>query len=383
MTRIALFSAPPSVHTRSRVQSALTDIPAHSPTQTSERSSARTLRRAARPVSVVAMLCLASGAYAQSSVTLSGTVDGGIRYLTNGNTTGGNVVTMNSNGYYSSNKIDFIGREDLGGGWNAHFTLENGFNLSNGAYDNTTGLEFNRQAFVGLGNKEWGSIDLGRQYTIAHDIISYYDPFHFHFTPLIPLTTAADGTRFNNDAKYKGRFGPLLVEADNSFGGVAGSFSSGAARGLGLSYSQGPVSAGGLVEHRTVLVGTSYQSDDYYMAGTNFKFGKFEVTGGYMAESQANPTTTHTVTRNAFGGASYHFTNTLSLTGGYYQTNVSNDRASSRALSIVSLAYKLSRRTTVFAEGDYTRFKHSIVSTLNTSGKKSQIGATVGIDHMF
>ena len=341
------------------------------------------LRRAARPATAVMALCLATGAYAQTSVTLSGTVDGGVRYLTNGNTTGGNVVTMNSNGYYSSNKIDFGGREDLGGGLNAHFLLENGFNLSNGAYDNTTGIEFNRQAFVGLGSKNWGSIDLGRQYTIAHDIISYYDPFHFHYTPLIPLTTAADGTRFNNDVKYKGTFGNLRVEADNSFGGVAGAFSSGAARGFGLTYAQGPVSVGGLIEHRNVLVGTSYQGDDYYMAGTNVKLGKFEVTGGYMAEDQANPTTSRTVTRNAFGGASFHFTEALALTGGYYQTNVSNDRAARRALSIVSLAYRLSRRTTVYAEGDYTRFKNSVVSTLNTSGKKSQVGATVGIDHMF
>ncbi|MGF6603019.1 putative porin [Paraburkholderia sp. GAS448] len=165
--------------------------------------------------------------------------DGGVRYQTDAAKGGGTVITMNSNGYYSSNKLGYLGNEDLSDGWNAHFRLENGFNLGNGQLDNTTGTLFNRQAYVGMGSKKYGSIDFGRPYTISHDIISIYDPCAFHYTPILPLTVAPDGTRNNNAVKYKNEFGTLLFEMDNSFGGVAGNFSSGATRSVGVSYHLG------------------------------------------------------------------------------------------------------------------------------------------------
>lgn len=321
-------------------------------------------------------------AYAQSSVVLSGTVDGGIRYQNNAAAGGGSIATMNSNGYFSSNKLDFSGHEDLGNGLSAHFLLESGFNLGNGQFDNTTNAEFNRQAFVGLGSR-YGSLDIGRQYTIAHDVIGTYDPFHFHFTPIIPLTTASNGTRFNNDLKYKGDYGPVAFEVENAFGGVAGDFNSGAAHGVGVNYRSGPISIGGVLGHRSVLVGTTYQADDYYMGGLGYKIGAFSVSGGFMSEDVANPTATRTVTHNAFGGASYKFTPAWTLTAGYYQTQVSNDKASRRDLSVVALTYALSKRTVVFGEMDYTKYKNAVVSTLNVAGKSSQTAVTVGIDHVF
>ena len=322
-------------------------------------------------------------AYAQSSVQLYGTVDGGVRYQTNAVKGGGTVVTMNSNGYYSSNKLGFLGSEDLGGGWNAHFQLESGFNLGNGQFDNTTGTEFNRQAFVGIGNKKYGSLDFGREYTISHDIISIYDPFGFHFTPILPLTDASDGTRDNNDVKYKNTFGPLLFEASDEFGGVAGNFSSGAARSVGVSYSAGPVDLGGVYGHRNVLTGTAYLGDTYYMGGAGYRFGSLRVSGGFMSEDLETPGTPHQVTNNAFGGISWAIKPDIIFDGGYYETVVSNDKASRRGLSILSLAYLLSKRTTLYGEVDYTSFKHPVVSTLNPDGASSQKAVTVGIDVLF
>ncbi|MGH8778432.1 porin [Paraburkholderia sp.] len=326
---------------------------------------------------------LGTPAHAQSSVQLYGTVDGGVRYQTNAVKGGGTVVTMNSNGYYSSNKLDFAAKEDLGGGWSAHFLLESGFNLGNGQFDNTTGTEFNRQAFVGIGNEKYGSLDLGHQYTIAHDIISIYDPYAFHFTPIIPLTTASDGTRNNNDAKYKNNFGPLLFEADNSFGGVAGDFSSGSTRAVGMSYSAGPVDVGGVYGHRNILTGTNYIGDSYYMVGAGYRIGPVRLSGGFMAEDLQNPAAAHQVTNNGFGGISWTIMPFLVFRGAYYQTNVSNDKASRRSLSVLSLAYLLSKRTTLYSEFDYTSYKHAVVSTLNPAGASSQTAVTVGIDVLF
>ncbi|RKR31585.1 porin [Paraburkholderia sp. BL17N1] len=322
-------------------------------------------------------------AHAQSSVQIYGTADGGVRYQTNAAKGGGSVVTMNSNGYYSSNKLGFLGKEDLGDGWNAHFRLESGFNLGNGQLDNTTGTLFNRQSYVGIGHEKYGTLDLGRQYTISHDIISIYDPFGFHFTPILPLTTASDGTRNNNAVKYKNNFGPLLFEVDNSFGGVAGNFSSGATRSVGMSYNAGPVDVGGVYGHRNILNGMAYVSDSYYMAGVGYRIGPVRISGGFMSEDQENPTAPHQVTNNAFGGLAWTIRPDIIFSGGYYQTTVSTDKASRRGLSIISLAYLLSKRTTLYSEIDYTSYKHAVVSTLNPTGASSQTAVTVGIDVLF
>jgi predicted porin len=135
-------------------------------------------------------------------------VDGGVRNQTNAANGGGTVFTMNSNGYYSSNKLGFLGNEDLSDGWNAHFRLENGFRLGNGQLGNATGTLFNRQVYVGIGGKKYESIDFGLQYTISHYIVGIYDPFCFHDTPILPLTVALDGTRNDLSVKYKNELGP-------------------------------------------------------------------------------------------------------------------------------------------------------------------------------
>jgi len=334
-------------------------------------------------ISAAAGTLIAMPAHAQSSVQIYGTADGGVRYQTNAAKGGGSVFTMNSNGYYSSNKLGFLGREDLGDGWNAHFRLESGFNLGNGQLDNTTGTLFNRQSYVGVGNKRFGSLDMGRQYTISHDIISIYDPFGFHFTPILPLTLAADGTRNNNAVKYKNTFGPLLFEADNSFGGVPGNFSSGATRSVGASYKLGPAELGGVYGHRNILSGTSYLGDTYYMVAAGYKIGPVRISGGFMSEDQENQSTPHQVTNNAFGGLAWTIRPDLIFRGGYYQTTVSTDKASRRGLSMVSLAYLLSKRTTLYSAVDYTSYKHAVVSTLNPTGSSSQTAVTVGIDVLF
>src|SRR6185369_7742004 len=137
----------------------------------------------------------------------------------------------------------------------AHFLLEHGFNLATGTLDNTTNTFWQRQAFVGM-KGAWGSLDLGRQYTISHDFILDYDPFHFNYTPLIPLTQASSGTRFSNDVKYVGEFGRFKFELENAFGEVGGSNSKGSAYGTGLQYYGDALTTGVSYNRRSVLVGS-------------------------------------------------------------------------------------------------------------------------------
>ncbi|WP_050469795.1 porin [Herbaspirillum chlorophenolicum] len=326
---------------------------------------------------------LMHAAHAQTNITIFGTVDGGVRYQTNANNAGGSKVFMGTNGWNSSNKLDIAGTEDLGNGMQAHFLLENGFNLATGALDNTTNTLFNRQSFVGIkGN--FGSIDMGRQYTIAHDFIADYDPFHFNYTSLIPLTQASSGTRFSNDIKYTGEFGGFKLELENSFGENAGSFNNGSARGVGLQYYAGDLTVGASYNRRFVAVGTAFRNEDYYLAGIAYKIGSFGISGGYMIDTIEMPANTaNTVTRNIFGGASYSFNDRVKLTGGFYKTAVSTDRAQSKNMTIVGLDYFLSKRTKLYVEADYNKYRSAVVSTLNTAGVGHQMAYTVGINHRF
>ncbi|MFZ6645681.1 porin [Undibacterium sp. TJN25] len=324
-----------------------------------------------------------SSAYAQSNVTIYGDLDGGIRTQTNANAVGGTKVFMGSNGFYNSNKLDFADREDLGGGLEAHFLLESGFNLATGSYDNTTGTPFQRQSYMGL-KGSFGSIDFGRQYTISHDFILEYDPFGFRYTPLIPLTQASSGTRFSNDAKYTGKFGPFKLELENSFGETAGSFNDGSARGVGLQYYVGDLTIGASYNRRSIASGTAFFNENYYLVGAAYNIGALKISGGYMSDTLKNKVPApDQVTHNTFGGVSWNITELMNLTGGYYQTRVSTDKARRKGLTIVGLDYSLSKRTKLYIEFDNTQYRNAVVSTLNAFGVPDSNAFTFGVNSRF
>lgn len=332
----------------------------------------------------LAMLApLAGLVHAQSNVTIAGTVDGGVRYQTNADAAGHSKISSGSNGYYSSNKLDFMGNEDLGGGNRVSFILESGFNLGTGQLDNTTNTLFSRQAFVQLDTAA-GSLAAGRQYTISHDFILVFDPFGFHYTPLIPLTRASSGTRFNNDLKYIKSFGPVKLEVENSFGEAAGSYNQGSARGVGLMVDAGNLTFGAEINRRNIQVGTAYHNDNYYLVGVAYNNGPLKISGGYMLDEVLNPPNIeNTKTRDSFAGASYNITSVWTITGGYYLTDAPTDKAQRRGLTIVGIDYALSKRTRLYLEADYTRYRHALVSTLNTVGAPKQSAMTAGINHRF
>lgn len=105
--------------------------------------------------------------YAQSSVTLYGLISAGIGYATNQS---GHNAWQAVSGTNQNPRWGLKGKEDLGGGTSAVFQLENGFNVMTGnAAQNSR--EFGRQAFVGLADKTFGTLTLGRQYDAIHDYL--------------------------------------------------------------------------------------------------------------------------------------------------------------------------------------------------------------------
>jgi predicted porin len=145
---------------------------------------------------IAAVTAFAGAAQAQSSVTVYGILDMG--YIgTNikevAATTGAVTKTQNSSFGQSaeaSSRLGFRGREDLGGGTAAFFTIEVGLSPQNpdlmsgtssqDSFQRTTNnggtAVNNRQSFVGLSQKGIGQAALGRQYTPVFDINALTNP---------------------------------------------------------------------------------------------------------------------------------------------------------------------------------------------------------------
>jgi predicted porin len=130
-------------------------------------------------------LCLAffgllgtSASSAQSSVTLYGLVDGGLRYSLVSNEKIKNVSNVGlAYGTQSGNRWGIRGVESLGGGNSAFFQLESGFDLGNGTLGQSSRM-FGRAAWLGLQNTYWGDVRLGRMTNLSSDwLVKFVDPF--------------------------------------------------------------------------------------------------------------------------------------------------------------------------------------------------------------
>lgn len=128
------------------------------------------MRKAA--VALASSLLLTSGANAQSSVTLFGITDVTIRHIDNGTASLTSLTTSGMN----SSRFGFRGTEDLGGGLQASFWLENGFAPDSGEPTDPS-RSFNRRSTVSLSSGTFGEIKLGRDITPSYIAFATVDPF--------------------------------------------------------------------------------------------------------------------------------------------------------------------------------------------------------------
>lgn len=243
----------------------------------------------------IASLILASlntAAYAQSSVTIFGSLDAGLTYVTN---VGGKSSIAMADGINKNNSLGFSGTEDLGGGKRAFFKLENGYSLDTGMAGQG-GLLFGKQAYVGLGDQTIGDLTIGRQYDFAITMI--------RFLPCgscgIYAVSNGDidrvsGQRLNNAVQFMSRsFGGLSAGMQYSFAANTGATTTNAGRALSatVQYVSGSFSAGAYY--------TDINGAPVYAGGTGAPemFGQmFAPYTGVIADNQ----------RILGGGAAYAF----------------------------------------------------------------------------
>ncbi|MEJ8799833.1 porin [Trinickia caryophylli] len=352
-------------------------------------------------------LGLASEVCAQSYVQIYGIVDGGLAYVSNA--AGGRSWTQTS-GIAQSNRWGLRGQEELGGGYRTVFRLENGFTVNDGRFSQG-GLEFGRQAWVGIASDRFGTLTFGRQYDFMSTNLTAFSAgtltpavFAFHLGDLDRL----GAERLDNAVRYVTpdlagwQFGALY-----SFGGQPGSFVSRSAASFGVTYGYGPFKAGAAyveIHDFTAVAGIGSTVLGKSLVGTSPQgllprfqtFDKLTVSG-IGAGYQLGPANLHAVytavgfrqsgqhasLRTIEGGIKYTVSYAFSLAGhlarsslgetGWTQLSAGGDYSLSKRTDIYLAAVRLHASAGARAE----------IFLLPASSSSSQTVVSFGMRHLF
>lgn len=185
---------------------------------------------------------IAGPACAQSSVTLYGLISEGVMYTNNA---GGQKLVQLASGIQQGSRFGLTGKEDLGAGTQAIFTLENGFSITNGTLGQG-GRLFGRQAFVGLSNDKLGQLTFGRQYDTMSQSLGGYEAaqqFATYGPPIGDNDNLFPTFRVNNAVQYQSpTISGLRLLSSYSFSNKAPGFTDNSDFNAGLTYANGPVS---------------------------------------------------------------------------------------------------------------------------------------------
>ncbi|RKP56778.1 porin [Pararobbsia silviterrae] len=370
------------------------------------------LGKALRRASIAGAIgCWAGTSFAQSSVTLYGLIDSGLRYTTNADKAGDSRWQTMSGGA-SESHFGIKGSEDLGGGLSAIFQLEDRFFTNSGTTD--PAYPFFNTAFVGLQSTTYGRLTLGRQLNPFADavmrtyITNPWLPTVYQFRPEVGM---AQGVWTSSMAKYAAQWHDVTVEGSYAFG-TTGAFGAGSQIGASIAYvPQGPVSlAAGYLDARDAVNGSAHfkawtAGGTYTFDSTRFSLGWAEnrEDPGFTGNFPNGPYTTATLTALKFN----NFTERTMIFGGVTQTvgaathlsaNVwrtlqegKQTSGDGNATQFQLMAdYNLSRRTDVYIEGDYAWYSGGLIGAqiqgfngLSAAQGSTQLGAMVGIRHLF
>ena len=331
---------------------------------------------------------------AGGSVQLYGLID--VSYVhTNNATAKGDTITSPRVAWFSGNRWGMTGKRPMGdSGLDAIFRLEAEYESQTGS-DDSPGVTFNRDSWVGVQSKELGKLTLGRQNAIARDPISsaiYGDPYgpaapsleeggytnNNNFKQLIFYAGSATGTRINNGVVWKKDFGGgLFAGAEYQFGGVAGDFNKGSTESVALAYAGGPFNVAGFITEANVA-GLSNKS---YSIGGNTTVGPFRFnaglfhytanqgTGGTLGERKDNAWTIsgkYTLSERVdfeLGYQDMKATNAAVNGAGNVINAFANASAAtkvasgSRSTLYASAFYHFDKVTEVYVAGDYLKLK--------------------------
>jgi predicted porin len=360
----------------------------------------------------------------QSSVTLYGIIDNGFSYASSqtslGSTSGGRSSIKMASGIWNGSRFGLKGVEDIGGGLQTVFQIENGYSSTTGALA-TNGLIFNRLAFVGVSSKTFGSLTAGRQYPSYYQLFQPFGPTFWSTGSIAAHPGDVDGLdslyRANNTLLYMSpSLAGLKFSGSYSLGGVPGSTNRGATWSLATQYLQGSIGVGAAfsrINNSTLgggpfgidsttsnggaQAGVSALTNGYQTAQSQQRFG---VGASYVFNDAFDIRATYTNVQYIPGiGSSFHDRAIFNIGGinlhfkpsvawdlfiaySYTAATTANGIANAARYGQVSLSqyYALSKRTGLYAAEGYQRASGQ---TLGTNGAGHVINATATIGDLY
>ncbi|KAI3607218.1 Outer membrane porin [Cupriavidus necator H850] len=384
-----------------------------------------------RSMAAAALLACSGGAFAQSNVTLYGVADINVEYANHVGAVptaanqfnrgpANDVYRMNSGGV-SGSRWGLRGSEDLGGGLQALFVLESGFNVDSGT-SQQSGRLFGRQAYVGVQKPGIGMVSLGRQYTSMFEALANFSPTAYatQYEPVV--LQSGPNFREDNTVKYTGKFGPVTALAHWSFGtglalpatvGIAtpiggngevpGQFRRDTAYGAAVAYQGGPFGVTAGYDQWNPTIGTSTGTAKKAVVGASYSIGPAKIMGGYRWGQNKNAADV-VIQRDDFYwiGANYQVTSAIGLTLEYNYDDVKSLFGNTNVANPWQIAfvanYAFSKRTDVYLTTAYAKNAGLMMESLATvyanslslgnsyalgNGQSNMFGAAVGIRHKF
>lgn len=339
-------------------------------------------------------------AYAQtSSVTIYGVVDLGVRRsegLNRSHAPAAGSLTALGSGINSTSRWGLRGTEDMGGGLKVTFNLESGLAADTGQQINATKY-FDRASWVAIGG-DWGRVAAGRQTTPLADTVAATDPLRARFAsfnPNIattglsahglgiefgPAGSTAGSYRLDNALKYSGNYGNLSGSLMYAFGegNTTRPLSS---KGAALRYTADALTVSAATQK---FRASDARELEAWALGATYRLGSLRLAA-LFGENRADTNVTLTAeTRQRVGslGFTWAASPSVDLTAAYFRlTRSRTGRPDDGYNRLISFAeYKLSRRSKLFAELDFTRWKGGYQGVGNDSRAR---GVAVGMSHSF
>lgn len=386
----------------------------------------------------VALQLFSTVTLAQTSLTLYGVIDTGIRYETHGVSYAadgtpvatGSQVSMTNGGGLAESYWGLKGQEDLGGGNQALFNVESHFDPGSGAITPFGSVNFFEISYVGLLSPTFGQLTFGRQYNVAFEgvTIAYgsnnwtgdQDPYVNVFKPEQILL---GGARTSNMIHYAAQIGNVVFLAQYVPGGQAGGGGAGSQYGGSLSYApdKGPIRLGAsfMRSHDDVTNGKF----DIYTGGGSFTIGKFTINAGYIENARdndftsfgngpfsptdlaalgiispqqvADPTSPGGFDKRkmVLAGLAYRVTPSLTVAANWWWTKQTGYTADFNGMAHqyqVVGGYSLSKRDMLYAEADYSIYRGGLIGAQLVGNNSqapttstTQLGIMIGFRHYF